>query len=954
MKKWFEEKILNSNKRTLIFVGVIAFFILFLLQTTLLIKGTYYNNSSDDVVQYSIIVRQYIEMIKSGEISLFNFSNNFGSSIFADVYYLPLDIFFAFTFLLSFVCDPLIAFSCVELLKVILGVVTFAYFLQKCKFNNKIVLLVAFIYFCAGGTWALSVFPTYFSLFFYLPCSLIVVKWFFEEKKWVLPLYSFLLIFHNFYNAYSLYIFMLFAYLIVKIRDNYKGIKNLIKETFGFGLHIVLGVVMGLVILLPSVLYIVKYSTRNQSSFEYLFDFNVYMKMIYRLFVFESGPVNLAEIMAQDGVYHQSHFSYYIGLFGLYLISFLFIMKDRTSRIYKWSIIILLIMMCIPVFSMIYSGVMIAYTRWFTYINIALLYYLAYILSVIDFDAIKKNDKMKALFCLSGLFLVVFVYNIIMFFVCASEDKMYYAYCFVMLLIFGSIAVMYLIFALVKQKKLIWSMAVVEMLIALVLNLSVPWSTSNKDIVKEFATINELLDKLELNQNLERVYFTDTYKHNNNRLTNKLTNEATFHSFLPYYLYEFEDLYSLRKNSSLVMFNLNNFSSNSSRIMDYKYIVVDKERNFGFDYLNKYYEDDNFIVYENVNYNPFYVYEDYYQKEQVLSLAKNDFLHFSKMLFDGVVLEENNYNLNKKDFSYSNSHSKNMKFNHKISLIEKDDEYVEVVDFDYDYSGSVYISGEDLNKIKNVYIDDYDDKKQCDFIYDMYVCQFEDGFGSIVFESDELLEKIDYAIVVEKDEKKYVYKKIEENFEYDYFDYYGSKRSEMLLVDYEGNMRPCTQDFCSMHNFDVDHVLRGFSLTNYIEQKTEFDILYSDVDVEEEVNSDEEYATNKSLSHERSTIKVKYTRISKSSNDQVIVLPITYSDEWVCNNDNYELVKANGGFLGVVVKNNVKNVDIVIKFKPTGAKIGLIGTCIGFGIYGLYLAFTFYRKKKENNLDENI
>ena len=78
MKKWFEEKILNSNKRTLIFVGVIAFCILFLLQTTLLIKGTYYNNSSDDVVQYSIIVRQYIEMIKSGEISLFNFSNNFG------------------------------------------------------------------------------------------------------------------------------------------------------------------------------------------------------------------------------------------------------------------------------------------------------------------------------------------------------------------------------------------------------------------------------------------------------------------------------------------------------------------------------------------------------------------------------------------------------------------------------------------------------------------------------------------------------------------------------------------------------------------------------------------------------------------------------------------------------------------------------------------------------------
>jgi hypothetical protein len=114
MSKWFKEKILSNNKRVLQFISVVTFFILFIYQIVLLCYGTYFNSGSDDVVQYSPILVQYIQNIKNGKFGWFNFTNNFGASIWADAYYVPLDIFTLLIFLLSFIMDPTIAFSIVN------------------------------------------------------------------------------------------------------------------------------------------------------------------------------------------------------------------------------------------------------------------------------------------------------------------------------------------------------------------------------------------------------------------------------------------------------------------------------------------------------------------------------------------------------------------------------------------------------------------------------------------------------------------------------------------------------------------------------------------------------------------------------------------------------------------------------------------------------------------------
>ena len=105
MKKWFKEKILNNNKNTLLLVFFCGLLILTIYQIILLCRGTYFNSNSDDVVQYSPILIQYIENIKHGKFGWFNFTNGTGSSVFADAYYVPIDIFSILTFLFSFIMD---------------------------------------------------------------------------------------------------------------------------------------------------------------------------------------------------------------------------------------------------------------------------------------------------------------------------------------------------------------------------------------------------------------------------------------------------------------------------------------------------------------------------------------------------------------------------------------------------------------------------------------------------------------------------------------------------------------------------------------------------------------------------------------------------------------------------------------------------------------------------------
>lgn len=954
MKKWFKEKILNNNKNTLLLVFFSSLLLLTIYQIILLFRGTYFNSNSDDVVQYSPILLQYIENIKNAKFGWFNFANGTGSSIFADVYYVPIDMFSLLTFLLSFIMNGSIAFSCVELLKVVLGVTVFAVFLQKCRYSNLVVLILSFMYFATGGAWVFSTYPTYFSLMFYLPVSLLVVKYYIEGKKWLLPLYGFVLILYNFYNAYTLFIFMLFDYIVISIRDNYTNVKKLIKDSLIFGCHIVLSVIMGMFILLPSIIYILKYTTRNAFEFEFFHSINVYLKMIYKVFVYEAGVDNLQAGMMYTGTYANSQYSFYVGILGMYILLMLFYLKDRTSKIYKWVLISIFLMALFPIFSMIFSGIGVAYTRWLSYSQIVLLFFIGHVISQKEFD-ITLNRKNK--YIVIGLISAYLVF--ITSFIIQYKIKNNFSYLTLLInMVIGFVFVaLFVVFLISKQKGLLVSATIVEMVAAIIINLSVPWKTTNIKNNKYYKEIDNIKNYVELDD-LNRVFIFNRVYHNLNRRQNVLTNESVFHSFVPKYIKEFENLYD-DKGKLLTVFIGSRYDLNFSRILDYRYIVMPKNEERLFDYnlefLVKKYENSEMIIYENKNYNSFYVYENYYDESEVYDTNDLNILDLEEKLFDAVILNDKNYNLNKIDFNYNNSANK-IEIMQDLNLVKEGDYYISNFENEnISFSGNVYIKGENYNNIKNIKIIDNDGINKCLSKGSFYTCKFKDSFKSIVFEtSEEISENYKFAIVKKENDIDYTYIKLNTNLTNQYVDYYINfyMGKDVTFIDENNNKLVCPYGFCYFKDFKPMAML--IQTTPYLGEEG-WTLYYKVNDLEGYTNkNDKLLASNKSLSYNKSTINIKCHKESENTNDQVIVLPITYSDEWKVYDSNYEVVKVNGGFVGIIVKNGIKDIDVTIKFKPSGIKSGFVISLTSIFMYCMYIGINVYVKRKKEVNNEHI
>jgi uncharacterized membrane protein YfhO len=130
-----------------------------------------------------------------------------------------------------------------------------------------------------------------------------------------------------------------------------------------------------------------------------------------------------------------------------------------------------------------------------------------------------------------------------------------------------------------------------------------------------------------------------------------------------------------------------------------------------------------------------------------------------------------------------------------------------------------------------------------------------------------------------------------------------------------------------------------FSLT----LRFSYDSLENNTDLLENDFIEDQY-----LSINRGKIQLFYTNRSTSDNDQIIVIPVAYSDDWVfTDGKTYETISANGGFLGIVVPNDVSYVNISMKFVPKGLDLGALATAVGTLVYlGIFLP-GWIRKKKE-------
>jgi uncharacterized membrane protein YfhO len=387
--------------------------------------------------------------------------------------------------------------------------------------------------------------------------------------------------------------------------------------------------------------------------------------------------------------------------------------------------------------------------------------------------------------------------------------------------------------------------------------------------------------------------------------------------------------------------------------MDYKYIIHDKTKyEYKLDYLNIYYEDDDYIVYENQYYNPFYVYESYYSSKDVVNLNEtDDYIEFQKNLFKGVILDDNDYKLNKLEFNYDDSTTKSIEGKSEISF-----EYVGEGKFvgldvlsNVGYEGNLYI--EQFEGINSIEFIDNGNVKKCEFDGNMYKCNFSKSVDKVIVESSNNIEKLNYYVSI-KDDKDKNYLLINFNgIDEEYLTYYFDTKT-IILLDGKGNQKKCYDGFCKMGEFKAKYIVVDFDVESIFRDSEEFILKYQEFDSDYYYDNVKDlYASNKKLTYKKSAINVKYDRISNSDNDQIIVLPITYSEEWRCYDENYEIIKANGGYLGIKVANDIKNIDVTLSFKPSGIKIGLIGSVSGFIIYGAYIFVYCYIRKRGNKKD---
>ena len=255
-----------------------------------------------------------------------------------------------------------IAYSVTEFIKIFAGVMTFAYYLSLQGMKNRTIFWMGIFYLISGGMVSFMAFPAFLSLVFYLPFSLLVIHWSFKGKKWIIPLYTLALVLYNFYLAYAALIFTGIMFIVEYFkRKDFNFWRLLLDGVIFLGLMI-LGLIMSLGILYPSILFILEDTYRSIGTFDpwvvnvfglelELFKPEIYIRFLAKMFS-EQRPIAFYGFM-QD--YTKEHVSLYITMTGLTLMSYVYFMKDRISNIYKVLIPIGLILMLFPIFSYVFS-----------------------------------------------------------------------------------------------------------------------------------------------------------------------------------------------------------------------------------------------------------------------------------------------------------------------------------------------------------------------------------------------------------------------------------------------------------------------------------------------------------------------------------------------------------------------------------------------------------------------
>lgn len=994
----FIGKTFSSRKKTFKYLAIVVFTILFLLEISMiLINNSFYNNASDDVLQYYTIMVDFISSLKAGTLSWFNLNNYFGASFFSDIYYIPIDIFTAITFVLSYLMPIEVAYSVTELIKIFVGVMLFAYYLSLQKMKNRTIFWMGIIYFIGGGTVSFMAFPVFLSLTVYMPLALIVIHYFFHKKRWLVPLFAFASIFYDFYLGYTILAFSGLVFILEYVKQPGFKFLTFIKDTLIFVFLLLLGVLMSAVVLYPSIVYILEETYRGSSIFNAwvlnifgyelkLFQPNIYIRLFAKMFV-EQRPVGFYGF---ENSYATEHFSLYISIIGFVYMNYIFFMKDRISRIYKVAIIIGIIFMIFPVFSYVFSGTLDSpYTRWINMYPIIQIMILAHVFDKFGFEKIKMKYMtiiIAILLAIGGALIYYYAYQIGLEDYLASRD-MLTADMILMCVSLGFLVIL-LVFGWLKKWTVVKCFLWVEIATAVIYAFSGSLSIRNKiDTFENAHQIEAYLDAVIDDDEFYRVYIDinnlEVEDTNFNRMTGYVTNTGIFHSWtdsetndISYLLYGVHEYQSKNK--------MNSFGYYLSHFLGYKYILVNAENNYALDnqYFSVYAANENYRLYE-VNYaSSFNIYESYISYDDFKTYKNNNSdMATEKILLMQAVIDIERYA--DETFNLENSIPDNqdnsltiksyISVNKSTNVITngfEDDQdrlfyryssedmnldfnmgatYFKGIGMTADDFGEVFMEFEDGSRKVCWIQPDESHQVKCEFFQTPVAIYIEDNDNmsnapSLSVRNEAAINAAAYMIFDLSDlelesETGIISFAVNSSF--------NLERS--FVIDEFGNESECINGFYSFNS--KPDKLYAYKTAKMYDYSNLFNLtLRYSYDDMSNTNAllNKDYLSDEYLAIKNGKINLRYTNNSTSNYDQLIVIPVVYSDDWEFTDDsNYKMISASGGFLGIIVPNGVTYINISMKFVPKGLDLGALGSLAGILIYmGIFLPSWIKKRKK--------
>ncbi len=928
----------SSTKDTFICLAMITGIVIVIgLLALLLISNNYYSQYGDDHEQYFPIMYDFVIRLKSGNLSFFSFSNYLGSSYFVDTYYVSFDIFTLITVVLSNFISFKFVFGFVELIKLFFGVMAFAYYLYLRKRSNKAIFFTSLIYMIAGANVILQAFPIYYSLIFYIPLVAVTMEHFKRGKKFILPIVFAMLIFYDYYNAYML---ILFAFMILIIqyfidkKINKQALIDLSKEVLKFTLLGLLGVMMGMVVLIPSAFAILNDTTKGGSfsldsisDLIYFSDPTQYLRTIGEILT----PTLSTDYwgFSNNGwlSYVNMHLSLYITVSGLLIALNVYMIKGKESLIYKILLPIEIIMIFMPIWYMIFSGSTGTYTRWFALLNFINLMVLSFVINETNFDFYKMRYKIliRNIVVFVIVLLITNIYiqkiyssnlityithfgNLPITFDVSPSNTLNLSLDVIFLLVAAFIVVLGTIACFVRKVKIMPYLLSCELLIGVVFMYMAPFRVSNYMLVGEKqAEVNNYLNEyLPYSNSLYRIFLDNNIDNggggqNFNRSNLQFTTFKNFHSWHTAASHELTNLLfgtDLDNNASHL---LDNAYFDLQQMLGTKYVLTYHDKPVSLPYNYNYSENlsnENFDLYENQYYVPFTVYDTYMNYDNIHNenTGKNT-LSGTKYVKSATLLNYLYYTGDNNEIRESLNVVHKNTFNidkHTQTFASKTGKYDTVSDGYYVYN--LDFTNEEIPEtgMFNFY---YGTSGNVPFGY--VNLTYNDESGNYQKVSCSGSEAICY------------YSKKNTNYRI-----HIQATTELIKRNQEGKSMKLTSTF-----YDYSYIDDFYAHQN-------------------------EY-TDKNISVYDSKIDISY----KTENDDsvVILVPVAYSKNWKASND-YDVLNVNGGLIGVYIpKGSGSDISFTLSFEAQGLKTSALLSATGFMIYGGYLIYEFKIKKKEEN-----